>query len=278
VNLDGADYPQTGPFPERDPFYAWGVTSGLRVNVTDGWTVRAAGGRKSRFPTMRELFGAAIGKFIPNPNLKPVTAWIGEAGVQRRWSSVVVDATAFLNRVYDTIDKRSFTQGIIDDENLPSSYLGKEQRINLEGARVFGFETSVRWTPTEAFEVNGNVTWSRPRGFKEDGDVQRLDEKPAWLGTGSATYDLSFGLSLTGQARYVGGVYARNNQNEFVSLSSSPSLVLDTRLSYELSRLAESVDGKVYLRGDNLTDEAVFVGLGLPRPGRSFQVGVEVTL
>jgi hypothetical protein len=34
----------------------------------------------------------------------------------------------------------------------------------------------------------------------------------------------------------------------------------------------------VYLRGDNLTDEAVFVGLGLPRPGRSFQVGVEVTL
>jgi len=80
-----------------------------------------------------------------------------------------------------------------------------------------------------------------------------------------------------GQGRYTGGVYARNEQNEFVTLPSSPSFVLDARLSYALSNITSGVDGRLYVRGDNLTDEAVFIGLGLPRPGRSFRAGVELT-
>jgi iron complex outermembrane receptor protein len=269
ANLDGADYPQTGPFPERDPFYAWGLTSGLRVDVADGWALRGAAGRKSRFPTMRELYGAAIGKFVPNPNLKPVTAWIGEVGFEHRSPSFFVGSAAFLNRVRNTIDKRTIQEG-------PNA--GKEQRINLEGARIYGVETRVRWTPTEPLVLDGNVTWSHPRGFTDDGETQKLDEKPGLLGTGTISYDFPVGLSVMGQARYTGNVYARNEQNEFVTLPSSPSTVLDARLSYELSSVTDLVDGRVYLRGENLTDEVVFIGLGLPRAGRSFRVGLDLTL
>jgi len=278
ASVDGTATPETGPFPDRDPIHTWGLNVGGRVDAGSGWTVRGAIGRKSRFPTMRELFGAAIGKFVPNPNLEPVTAWIGEAGVEYRTSSFYVGATGFLNRVYDTIDKRTFTQAIIDEENLPSDYLGKEQRINLEGARVYGVETTMRWMPTDALVFEGNLTGSRPRGFTEAGETQRLDEKPAWLGTGAISYDLPLGLSVRGQARYTGGVYARNEQNAFVTLPSSPSLVLDARLRYALSTPPGSIDGELYVRGENLTDEAVFLGLGLPRPGRSFRAGVKVTL
>jgi iron complex outermembrane receptor protein len=269
ANLDGADYPQTGPFPERDPFYAWGLTSGLRVDVADGWALRGAAGRKSRFPTMRELYGAAIGKFVPNPNLKPVTAWIGEVGFEHRSPSFFVGSAAFLNRVRNTIDKRTIQEG-------PNA--GKEQRINLEGARIYGVETRVRWTPTEPLVLDGNVTWSHSRGFTDDGETQKLDEKPGLLGTGTISYDFPVGLSVMGQARYTGNVYARNEQNEFVTLPSSPSTVLDARLSYELSSVTDLVDGRVYLRGENLTDEVVFIGLGLPRAGRSFRVGLDLTL
>jgi iron complex outermembrane receptor protein len=269
ANLDGTDYPRTGPFPERDPFYAWGLTSGLRVEVAEGWALRGSAGRKSRFPTMRELYGAAIGKFVPNPNLKPVTAWIGELGVEHRSPSFFVGVTAFLNRVRNTIDKRTIQNG-------PDA--GKEQRINLDGARIYGVETTARWTPTEAVLLDGNVTWSRPRGFTEDGDTQKLDEKPGLLGTGTVSYDVSSGLSLMGQVRYTGNVYARNEDNNFVTLPSSPSTVVDARLSYELSSFTERVDGRLYVRGENLTDEVVYVGLGLPRPGRSFRVGLDLTL
>ena len=275
ASVDGTATPDTGPFPDRDPIYTWGMNTGIRIDAGQGWTVRGAFGRKSRFPTMRELFDAAIGKFVPNPNLQPVTAWIGEAGVEYRTSRFYVGSTAFLNRVYDTIDKRTFTQEIIDEEDLPSSYLGKVQRINLLGARIYGLETAIRWTPTEALALDGNLTWSQPRGFTASG-TQRLDEKPTWLGTGRISYDLPFGLSVMGQGRYTGGVYARNDQNNFVTLPSSPSLVLDARLSYALPNVIDEIGGSVYLRGENLTDEAVFIGLGLPRPGRSFRVGAEL--
>ena len=274
-SFDGTATPETGPFPDRDPIYTWGMNTGIQVDAGQGWALRGAFGRKTRFPTMRELFGAALGKFVPNPNLKPVSAWIGEMGVEYRTSSLYLGTTAFLNRVYDTIDKRTFTQEIIDEENLPQDYLGKEQRINLQGARIYGFETTMRWTPTESLVLDGNVTWSHPRGFTEDG-TQRLDEKPSWLGTGRVSYELPFGLSVMGQGRYTGGIYARNEQNNFVTLPSSPSLILDARLSYALSNLTGAVDGSLYVRGENLTDQAVFIGLGLPRPGRSFRVGVEV--
>jgi len=274
ASFDGTATPETGPFPDRDPIYTWGMNTGIRVDAGQGWALRGAFGRKTRFPTMRELFGAAIGKFVPNPNLQPVSAWIGEAGVEYRTSSLYLGTTAFLNRVYDTIDKRTFTQEIIDEENLPQDYLGKEQRINLQGARIYGLETTMRWAPTESLVLDGNLTWSHPRGFTEEG-TQRLDEKPSWLGTGRVTYELPFGLSIMGQGRYTGGVYARNEQNEFVTLPSSPSLILDARLSYALSEITSGIDGRLYVRGENLTDEAVFIGLGLPRPGRSFRVGVD---
>jgi len=284
-NLDGADYPSTGPFPNRDPFYAWGMTAGMNVDLGTGWTLRGAAGRKSRFPTMRELFGAAIGKFVPNPTLQPVTAWIGEVGIEQQSDDWSVGATAFLNRVKNTIGKCTIRQqasisacDVGARRGLQAEDTGKERRINLKGARIYGLETTARWTPTTALMLDGNVTWSHPRGITDNGDEQPLDEKPSWLGTGTVVYDFSFGLSLTGQARYTGGIYARNEQNTFVQLSSSPSLVLDSRLSYELSNITDLVSGSVYVRGDNLTDEAVFIGLGLPRPGRSFRVGLDLTL
>jgi iron complex outermembrane receptor protein len=266
INLDGSDYPTTGPFPTRDPFYAWGLTSGLRVDLAESWALRGAAGRKSRFPTMRELYGAALGKFVPNPTLKPVTAWMGEIGLERQARRASFGATAFWNRVYDTIDKRTFQEG-------PNA--GKEQRINLHGARIYGLETTAYWRLTEWITLDGTLTWSRPRSFTDKG-TQKLDEKPGLLGTGTATLSLPSGFSLMGQVRYSDTIYARNEQNEFVSLPSS--ILVDTRLSYALSALPDRVDGTLYVRGDNLTDDAKFIGLGLPGPGRSFRVGLTLTL
>lgn len=265
LNLDGTATPNTGPFPDRDPFTAWGVTSGVQVQVSEGTRLRATGGRKSRFPTMRELFGAALGKFVPNPDLSPVTAWIGELGVEHRTEVLTLSATGFFNRVFDTIDKRSFESG-------PNQ--GKEQRVNLEGARVWGIETSARWAPDGPITVDGHLTWSRPRAFEED-RTTRLDEKPELLGTWTITADLPLGLQLMGQTRYTDRVYARNDDNEFVRL---PSAVLaDVRLGYDFSLPAGSGSGEAFVRVDNLADEAKFIGLGLPGPGRSFRTGLEVT-
>ncbi len=266
ISLDGTATPDTGPFPERDPFYAVGATGGLSYVLNERYRLRASGGRKGRFPTMRELFGAALGKFVPNPNLEPVTAWIGEVGVERRGPALSGSATVFLNRVQDTIDKRTFQTG-------PNE--GKEQRINLDGSRVYGIETTARWQIRETLLFDGHFTWSQPRGIDGD-DTQPLDEKPRWLGTGSLTYESPFGLSLMGQARYTGGTQTRNEQNNFVDLPDA--LVLDARVGYAIGAwLPRLGSGELFARVDNITDEARFLQLGLPGPGRSFRVGATVS-
>ena len=266
VSLDGTATPDTGPWPARDPMHAVALTLGTEYQVQPGWTLRAAAGRKSRFPTMRERFGAALGKFVPNPSLQPVTAWLAEGGTDVTVGTVQGSATAFFNRTVDTIGKRSRADG-------------REQRINLDGSRVVGMEASARWEAArgrEGLTLDGHLTWSRPRGI-EAGDTQRLDEKPAWVGTGTATYALPLGLTLMTQLRYTGGTYARTDANTFTRLPEA--WLWDARASFALDRwLPGGHAGSVYARVDNLTDAAQFLQLGLPGPGRRVRAGVTLHL
>jgi iron complex outermembrane receptor protein len=266
VSFDGTATPDTGPFPERDPFYAAGVTIGLSYQLSEQYRLRASGGRKGRFPTMRELYGGALGKFVPNPELSPVTAWIGELGLERQGARLSGSVTAFLNRVMDAIDQRTFQSG-------PNA--GREQRINLGGSRVYGVETAARWRLTTALLFDGHVTWTRPRATS-DGETQPLGEKPEWLGTSSLTYTLPAGLTLTAQGRYTAGTQARNESNNYVELPSS--LVLDARLGYTIAPLVPGGSGELFARADNLLDEATYYQLGLPGAGRQFRAGISLTL
>jgi iron complex outermembrane receptor protein len=267
VSFDGTATPDTGPFPDRDPFSAVGLTAGLSYDLSDRYRLRLSGGRKGRFPTMRELFGAALGKFVPNPNLEPVTAWIGEVGLEARGTAASGSVTAFVNRVTDTIDKRTFQSG-------PNE--GKEQRINLDGSRVYGVETTGRWQVTESLLFDGHLTWMIPRGLTDDG-TQPLDEKPEWLGTGSVTYETPAGLSLMVQGRYTAGTETRNEQNRYVELPTS--FVLDARVGASLGVWMPDLRGsELFVRVNNATDEARFLQLGLPGPGRSIRAGVKVSL
>lgn len=171
------------------------------------------------------------------------------------------------NRVNNTIGKTT----------LETESGRKVKRINLRGARVYGVESSLSWQTTDALRLNGNVMWSRPRSVTEE-ETQKLDEKPGWLATGVLNYELPFGFSLMGKARYTGHTYVRLDRVTGRAFGKLPSaLVLDARLAYRLSAPA-GLEGELYAHGENLTDEVQFIGLGLPRPGRSLRVGLEVHL
>ncbi len=266
-SFDGTATPETGPFFSRDPIYTWGMNTGIRIDLGQEWTLRGAFGRKSRFPTMRELFGTALGKFVPNSDLRPVSAWIGEGGVGRRGTSWTFEVVSFFNRVSNKIGKT----------NLETESGRKVKRINLRGARVYGVESILSWQATDVLRLNGNVMWSRPRSFTEE-EMQKLDEKPGWLATGVLNYEPPFGLSLMGKARYTGNTYVRLDRVTGRAFGKLPSaLVLDARLAYRLPAPG-GLEGELYAHGENLTDEVQFIGLGLPRPGRSLRVGLEVHL
>ena len=263
VSLDGLATPITGDKPARDPQIDFGVTSGLIYNLDDTWSLRASAGRKVRFPTMRELFGEALGRFLINLDLKAESSLLTEVGLGLEGEAVSGEAVVFLNRSFDTIDQRSV--------QVPGEDPPRRQRVNLDGSRVAGVEVGGTARPARGWAVDGNMTWTHVRAFADGGTV-RLVEKPEWVGTATLTRNHPSGVSAMLQTVFTGRAYGLDDDNVFVPLPTS--LVLNARLSYLFIRGRFATE--VFARVNNATDDLTLPQLGLPGPGREFHVGLEV--
>lgn len=262
VSYSGSAIVNTGPWEQvgYDSYIksSFGLAAGFTYDLSNRVVLHAVAGKRPRFPTMRELYGGALGKFVPNPDLKPITAYMGELGIEWFGSKLSGSVTGFFNRFTNTIDKTTFQQG-------PNA--GKEQRINLDGSRVLGVEVVAAARPTRNLRIDGSITWMQIRGLL-NGELRKLDEKPAWLGSITLTYDLPANFELLLQSEYMAGVYTRTEQNTFVTLPNA--LIFDARLSYNLFS-----GGELFMRANNITDELRLLQLGLPSPGRSFLGGLK---
>lgn len=269
ASYDGSAITDTGPWEERgyDHYLssAVGLSAGLTYRFSDRLLLRSVVGRKPRFPTMRELYAGALGKFVPNPGLKPVTARLGEAALEWYGTALSGSLTAFISRLYDTIDQTTIQQG-------PNA--GKEQRINLDGSRVWGIEATTTARPLPGLALNGSLTYMNIRAYL-DGETRKLDEKPTWLGRLNANYTVTERLGAMLQAEYTGGIYTRTEQNTFVSLPNA--FILDTRLSYQLFGTDEErKGGQIFFRVNNITNDMRILQLGLPGPGREYMAGLKL--
>ncbi len=269
ISYDASAITNTGPWKNEgyDSYTssALSFSAGLNYEISEQLRIRSSIGRKPRFPTMRELYSGALGKFVPNPNLKPVTAYLGELGIEWLGSTVSGSLTPFLTRTYDTIDQMTIQQG-------PDA--GKEQRINLGGTRIWGIEAKAAANPIQSLSIDGSVTYMNIRGFFE-GDPRKIEEKPTWLGKLSINYDITERLGALLQTDYTGGIYSRTEQNTFVLLPDA--LIFDGRLSYQLFEQGNMIDGgEIFFRVNNFTNDLRILQLGLPGPGRKFLGGLKL--
>ena len=262
-SLDGITTPETGDKPSLDPFLDYGLNSGVQILLSENSLVRAAAGRKVRFPTMRELFGVALNRFLLNPDLSPESSFISEIGLSQRGDNFSGELVGFYQRTFDTIDQRRVE---VDGNTL-------RQRVNLEGSRVWGIESGFNSRLAQKLALEGHLTWTHPRGF-EDGDTVFLTEKPEWLGSLGLRYNQPQGFSFFGEVLYRGDAYGLSEENEFVTLESS--LVLDAKVSYRFS--INSVFGELYVRVDNIFDATTLPQLGLPGAGRLVRSGLTISL
>jgi outer membrane cobalamin receptor len=117
------------------------------LRLTDTLKLRAAGGYGYRIPTYTDRYYSDPVTH-GNPDLKPESAWSGEAGAD--WvplSRISVSATGFYSRQHDAIDYvRAAT-------TLPW------QAVNLNGLRFAGVESSVTWVPAKGHRVQ--VAWTQ---------------------------------------------------------------------------------------------------------------------
>ena len=151
----------------REELFSGGLQSALAphlagsVRLADKLKLRASGGYGFRLPTYTDLYysdPATIG----NPNLKPESAWSGEAGGDWVTSSrLSLSVTGFYNRQHDTID-------YLRAASLPNSLLPAGCKVNtwcaanVSGLRFAGVESSATWVPVKGQKIQ--LAWTEVIG------------------------------------------------------------------------------------------------------------------
>ncbi len=260
-SVDWFGTPKTGDKPGRDDFTAVNATLGATYRLSDSWRIRGAVGRKVRLPTLRELFGEAINRFLVNPDLSSEKVFLAEIGAAWQQGAASFEITPFLSITSDTIDQQNVT---VDGNRL-------RQRINLRGSRILGLEATGSYQLTEEISLSGHLTASdnrRKPAFA--GDFTRLSEKPDLLLRAQARYEHPSGFGSSLELLHTGRAFSLNDDDVFVPLNRSSRLNL--RLSYRLDVLKGA---EIYLRADNITDAVETPQLGLPGAGRWISGGIK---
>lgn len=273
----GASYdrmftPKTGDKPGHSGFADYSTTLGATYDGGGenggGWFVRGAIGRKARFPTMRELFGDALNRFLLNPDLGTESSILTEIGVGVEGEHVSGEIIPF----------GTFTSGTIDQQSVlvPGETQARRQRINLKGSRVLGVEMVGTVRASDAISFDGHLTLMSVHRLRDSAnEPDRLSEKPAALGRLAMTYHTNGGTGLVLETVYTGRAYSLNDANDFVPLETS--LVFNLRVSQTL-HVSSWQTIELFVRADNVTDTLVLPQLGIPAAGRTMSGGAKLTL
>jgi len=251
LGVDQANYTATADKPaferQSDPTWRLGIACGSPEALR--WHL--AVGKKARFPTMRELFGTALNRFLLNPDLRSEQIETAEAGLEWRRGNLNANVNLFTQHVDDAISERRV--GAL------------RQRINIDGTRILGIELASRWAPPGhwALGLNATVFDGKRRGFS--GDEEHLIERPEQSLTGYVEYTADSGLALTLEVERLAEAWSVTASNQVAALPDSTQL--NAHISREIGSHAE-----LGLHVLNLTDDWVQPQFGLPAAGRSAEV------
>ncbi|HEX6309019.1 MAG TPA: TonB-dependent receptor [Longimicrobiales bacterium] len=263
--IDGADTPESGDKPALGTLHAWGARMGVTAGSAGGTVLFHAGvSRRARFPALRELYSGALGRFEPNPALRPETLEAAEAGFTWRPESFELQAVGFYRRLEDAIEQMA----------LPD---GRRQRVNLGAVRSAGAELlgAVR---LGAARISGDLTIQRVRLLRE-GAAQRMrpEYQPAFMAGVQTSVPLPFGITASADARHVGAQYCLNPDGPG-ELRLDASTRYDAALARAFSARRSGPASRLELRAavDNIADSAIHDQCGLPQPGRTLRIQLSV--
>lgn len=257
LGIDEAVYLRTGDKPPVGNAKDWTGRAGLIFEAGNGWRLRGAIGRKMRAPTLRERFGEAMNRVLPNPELAPERVVTAELAAEWRGPTGNLYGVPFIQNLKDTINQR--TVGAL------------RQRINLSGSSEKGLELGGELRIDPRLAVSGHATWSRlRRRHAPPGFLNRLAEKPTLLAALRVEYALPSGFSNAFEADHAGLAYSLDPAGVLVPLRRSTSL--NRRLGQVLANKPVAVE--LFVRVDNLADTLIEPQLGLPGPGRTLHIGL----
>jgi iron complex outermembrane receptor protein len=267
AGLDGATTPESGDKPGAEGFSAPALNLRLSRELNPHSEVYASASRRSRFPSLRELYSGALGKFVPNPDLRPERQDLLETGFSTRGQSWQLSGAAFLQYLHDGIEK----------ESLPGSD-GQFQRVNRTKIRVPGFELSGTWNWTPLLEVFVQHTVLSARVETGSGFDRPAEDRPDYLSRLGVNWQGITGPGAMLEAAVTGARWSADATNQDMGLTRLPAAVtwnLRISWSWDLKPHPDGLPVKLdaFVRANNLFDQAADFQVGLPAPGRVISLG-----
>jgi iron complex outermembrane receptor protein len=148
--------------------------------------VEARLSQRSRFPSLRESFSEALGRFELNPDLEPEEQTLAELDARWANSRLELSGGVFASWIDGAIER-------MVSLNDPSLF----RRANVGQLRTLGSEASLNWSPPlRGFTVASRLVFMNAR-VKEDGSYdRRAEDRPEFLTTSYVSYSHASGWRL----------------------------------------------------------------------------------
>jgi iron complex outermembrane receptor protein len=266
--VDGSDTPETGDKPPVDGLIDYALRVGASKLLSDRLVIHAAVSRRSRFPSLRELYSGALGRFEPNPDLAPETLLGAEGGITAHGRSAEFQAVAFHHRLSEGIVRTSVTDPFGNQ---------KFMRVNQHEVRSSGIELMASG-PLGRAVLSGDLTFQSVKGIDASGARVDLEYQAAVFGRTGMVMPLPAAFQAAGEVRFVGAQRCENPEvGGLQDLGATGMLDLSLERFFGLGGTGRPLSrAEAALTVSNVTDQLAFDQCGLPQPGRTLQLRLRV--
>jgi iron complex outermembrane receptor protein len=272
IAYDAAATPETGGRPPFRDLSQWGARLGGSVTTMgDALRLHLAASRRARFPSLRELYSSALNQFEPNPELKPETLHAMEAGVTARIGQFDLQGVVFHHRLDDAVVRVRLAS--------PTRF----KRINRDELRTTGVELLAGWVGN-GVSIDADLTLQDIRVFDQTANLaeRRAEHQPEAEGGLRASVPLPLEMRGLAFGRYTGRQYCLNPNvaGQVDSIDGTARGDIGIERAWSVAREA----GRALFRSvrvsamvDNVADTLIYSQCGLPEPGRTLRIGVEIS-
>lgn len=243
----------------RDKEYAFNPQVGISWNAAEDMTLHFSIGKKTRFPTLQELYSGLLGRNLPNPDLKEEKAVNYELGIDKYLQE---NTNIGLTFFYSDIDN------LIVNKRVAAKI---DQYQNIGEARYKGLEFSFKSGFFKQHSAEFHYTYLEAKDRSFDRTSNHLEERPKhklYISNLYKTNDwLSFFAKLEwNEKRY----YEDDNTGQWLTLTSFTTV--DAKVIIKVKKLLSIEAG-----AKNILDKEYEFTSGYPREGRTFFVQLHGT-
>lgn len=264
VGYDISTNPLTGDKPAQPDSSAPAFSLGLYHRFDQNWGLTLTGGRRTRFPSARELFGEALGRFLPNPDLKPETVWMADAELTWASKGVSVTLNPFYQRTTDGISQRVVRVG---NASL-------RQRYNVSGATSYGLDALAVFPLGESWSFQLAGTALSANADEGAAPFRRQVQRPGYEATAAVDWAPKGLFDVRAEVRFIGDAVDLGPDGKEAALPAATEL--NMRVAVPIIRFEGGTRLSITAAVDNMTNAFIEPQLGLPLPGRTIRMGIRV--